>query len=238
MEIWLEYMIDSFCLSRCPTCSSIHMKASGPSTSTAPSVGAEVDGDGASELPIAAPLSHAPFLVEPFHASTFLLTRKHVNLDDLRSELRAYLASLRQQLVSIINSDYEDFINLGGSHLLGSDDQMGYRMRKPLEGISREVKEARSELQELRARLGSRLEKRDDVRTRKAMCRKLLGINEQIQKVEEMLLISTAVFATVGEAALSAGDEAMKAGLKAAAHGTRRVSSLTKKVDRYGKYDF
>lgn len=142
-------------------------------------------------LPFPATLSHSLFLVEPFHASDFLLSRKHMLLDDLRSELRTYLTSLRAQLVSIINSDYEDFINLGGAHLLGSEDQMAYRMRKPLEGISREIREAREELESVRSALRDKLEKRERIRQRKLTARKLLAVNEQLLKVEDMLLISS-----------------------------------------------
>lgn len=148
------------------------------------------------ELPIPDELSHELFLGPScqrqdgsFDASSFLCTRKHMNLDDLRSDLRTYLAGLRHQLVAIINSDYEDFINLGGSHLLGSEDQMTFRMRKPLENISREIRDAMDELGGVRAGLKVRMAKRDEIRGRKAMCRKLLGVNEQLHKVEDMLRI-------------------------------------------------
>ena len=138
-------------------------------------------------LPFPQPLSHSLFLQEPFETSSFLLTRKHVLLDDLRSDLRAYLATLRQELVAIINSDYEDFINLGGSHLLGSDDQMSFRMRKPLEGVSREIQDAQEELTAAKRALEDRLRKRDDIRSKKQACRRLLGVNDQLIKVEELL---------------------------------------------------
>lgn len=141
-------------------------------------------------LPIPQPLSHSHFLVEPFQASAFLLTRKHILLDDMRAELRQHLATLRQELVAIINNDYEDFINLGGSHLLGSDDQMAVRMRRPLEGISTEIRDAKDELLAIRSILDTRLQKREEIRTRKAVCRKLLAVNEQLGKVEDMLRIA------------------------------------------------
>ena len=191
----------------------------------------DLDNDEQGVLPFAPPLSHGLFLSEPFEASTFLLTRKHVNLDDLRSELRSYLTSLRQQLVSIINSDYEDFINLGGSHLLGSEDQMSYRMRKPLEGISREIKEAMDELLGVKLSLESRLARRDDVRNRKATCRKMLGINEQIQKVEEMLLISSSTYNQPMSSVDTANGQAVKAGLKIT-NTAKGISNTLKMVDR------
>lgn len=172
-------------------------------------------------LPFPQPLSHSLFLQEPFETSSFLLTRKHVLLDDLRSDLRAYLATLRQELVAIINSDYEDFINLGGSHLLGSDDQMSYRMRKPLEGVSREIQDAQEELTAAKRALEDRLRKRDDIRSKKLACRRLLGVNDQLIKVEELLHIQTPKSATT--------NPSTPAGSHAQANGW---SSSSNEIDR------
>ena len=172
-------------------------------------------------LPFPQPLSHSLFLQEPFETSSFLLTRKHVLLDDLRSDLRAYLATLRQELVAIINSDYEDFINLGGSHLLGSDDQMSFRMRKPLEGVSREILDAQEELTAAKSALEGRLRKRDDIRSKKLACRRLLGVNDQLIKVEELLHIQTPKSATT--------NPSTPAGSHAQANGW---SSSSNEIDR------
>lgn len=203
------------------------------------------------ELPFNAPLSHELFLSKSyltptgdFDASAFLLTRKHMSLDDLRSELRSYLANLRSQLVSIINSDYEDFINLGGSHLLGSEDQMSLRMRKPLEGISREITECKHNLENMRDALRIKLKKRELVRERKLVCRKLLGVNDQVIKVEEMLLIpsppslSTAASSGMQYSNSASGEgpdsnSLMPGNAIVARNTARRVSpSMAKKVDR------
>jgi hypothetical protein len=194
------------------------------------------------ELPFNAPLSHELFLSDSlvtsdgsFDVSSFLLTRRHLSLDDLRSELRTYLQTLRTQLVSIINSDYEDFINLGGSHLLGSEDQMSLRMRKPLEGISREIYECKNSLEEMRDELKMRLKKRELVRERKLVCRKLLAVNDQVIKVEEMLLIPSA--ATDADALTVPGQDTSSNtagnGTLAVRNMSRRVSpAMAKKVDR------
>lgn len=207
------------------------------------------------ELPFNVPLSHELFLnnafdtLGEFDASAFLLTRKHTSLDDLRSELRTYLATLRAQLVSIINSDYEDFINLGGSHLLGSEDQMSLRMRKPLEGISHEIKDCKSSLQDIRENLRIKLRRRELVRERKIVCRKLLSVNDQVSKVEEMLLITpagTASSATAGNSKQDGGADRpyLEEGLPTLSapnalnnrSHVRRVSpAMMKKVDRYVK---
>lgn len=200
------------------------------------------------ELPFNAPLSHELFLSSSllsnagdFDASAFLLTRKHVSLDDLRSELRTYLQLLRSQLISIINNDYEDFINLGGSHLLGSEDQMSLRMRRPLEGISREIKECKMSLEELRDELKGKMKRRELVRQRKLVCRKLLGVNDQVMKVEEMLFISnhtlagsnSGLYPSLGDTQDGSNTSLTSGSALVARSNSRRVSpSMAKKVDR------
>lgn len=66
------------------------------------------------ELPIYVPLSHDnPHLTaDVFNVEEFLLSRSHTSLHDLRSELRDYLSSLKEELVLLINDDYEAFISL------------------------------------------------------------------------------------------------------------------------------
>lgn len=43
----------------------------------------------------------------------FLLSRLHTPLDELRTDLRSYLAVLKEELVQLINEDYTEFISLG-----------------------------------------------------------------------------------------------------------------------------
>jgi hypothetical protein len=73
-------------------------------------------------LPLPPPLSPSVFLSDSFQPDSFLVTRRHVPLDELRSELRAYLTQTRSELVKVINSDYEDFVNLGRGLRDGFDD--------------------------------------------------------------------------------------------------------------------
>ena len=65
-------------------------------------------------LPVYVPLSHAdPHLSAPtFDVERFLLSRAYTSLPDLRTELRDYLAALKEELVRLINDDYEAFISL------------------------------------------------------------------------------------------------------------------------------
>lgn len=48
-----------------------------------------------------------------FHAAAFVSKYRRVSsLESLREQLRGYSETLKQQLYSIINRDYKDFINI------------------------------------------------------------------------------------------------------------------------------
>lgn len=87
-------------------------------------------------------LSHDIFLKPDFTANEFLLSRRHTPLEELRTELRAYLSDLRQQLVGVINRDYEDFIGLSIG-LRGTDKRLE-RMRRPIETVKQQVEVGQS----------------------------------------------------------------------------------------------
>ena len=65
-------------------------------------------------LPSYKPLSHDdPYLsADAFDVELFLQSRSYTSLPDLRTELRDYLATLKEELVQLINDDYEAFISL------------------------------------------------------------------------------------------------------------------------------
>jgi hypothetical protein len=66
------------------------------------------------DLPAYVPLSHDnPYLkAAEFNVEEFLLSRSYTSLPDLRAELREYLSELKEELVKLINDDYEAFISL------------------------------------------------------------------------------------------------------------------------------
>ena len=84
------------------------------------------------DLPSLQPLSHShPLLTgQTFSADTFLLSRVHIPLDELRGELREYLGTLREELVQLVNDDYEEFISLGTGFARG---------RRAFEGAGRTI---------------------------------------------------------------------------------------------------
>ena len=96
-------------------------------------------------LPLLAPLSHDhPHLSSSnptFDAETFLLSRPHTSLQDLRTELREYLATLKEELVQLINDDYAAFISLSTD--LRDEGTRLERLKAPLGGVREEFEVCR-----------------------------------------------------------------------------------------------
>lgn len=90
-------------------------------------------------LPAWAPLAHNnPYLsAETFNVEEFLLSRSYTSLPDMRAELRDYLAILKEELVRLINDDYEAFISLS-TDLRGEGTRLE-KLKFPLEELRSEV---------------------------------------------------------------------------------------------------
>lgn len=137
------------------------------------------------DLPLHAPLSHSnPYLTAPtFNVEDFLLSRSHTSLPDLRSELRDYLGSLKEELVKLINDDYEAFISLS-TDLRGEGTRLE-RLKYPLGMLRSEIlvclpyirqlvelfifpwQASKSELQTIQDAIQDKLEKRAILREEK-----------------------------------------------------------------------
>lgn len=93
--------------------------------------------DNERELPLLVPLSHDhPLLsskTESFNVDAFLLSRPNTSLADLRTELREYLAQLKEELVQLINDDYAAFISLR-TDLRGEGPRLE-RIQEPLQSV-------------------------------------------------------------------------------------------------------
>ncbi len=97
------------------------------------------DEDSNHDLPVFVPLSHSnPYLTaNVFDIEQFLLSRSHTSLQDLRSELRDYLATLKEELVKLINDDYEAFISLS-TDLRGEGVRLN-KLKAPLGGLRTQI---------------------------------------------------------------------------------------------------
>jgi hypothetical protein len=91
------------------------------------------------ELPISTPLSHNNkyLTAQVFNAEEFLLSRSHTSLPDLRAELREYLSLLKEELVMLINDDYEAFISLSTD--LRDEGARLVRLKMPISSLQHHV---------------------------------------------------------------------------------------------------
>ncbi|KAL8293723.1 hypothetical protein RQP46_000424 [Phenoliferia psychrophenolica] len=139
------------------------------------------------ELPSAPQLDHDLFAGPTFEPSDFLLSRRHTGLDDLRSELRAYLATLRTSLVAVINEEYEAFIGLSLGLRHANVASSLATIRRPVLSIRTEVSRVKDELEAMKHEMESVLGERKEVRESKALLRRLLEMEDGVEKVEGLL---------------------------------------------------
>ncbi|KAJ3919433.1 COG complex component [Lentinula edodes] len=147
--------------------------------------------DGSShDLPIYTPLSHEnPFLsAEKFDVEAFLLSRSHTSLQDLRAELRDYLATLKEELVKLINDDYEAFISLS-TDLKGEGERLT-GLKQPLGALKSEISLSKTELRAIQDEIILKLEQRTVIREEKALLHLLLKISESVTRLESLLSIT------------------------------------------------
>ncbi|KAJ7703146.1 oligomeric golgi complex component, COG2-domain-containing protein [Mycena rosella] len=145
------------------------------------------------ELPLYIPLSHNnPYLTsDVFDVEAFLLSRSHTSLRDLRSELRDYLSTLKEELVKLINDDYEAFISLS-TDLRGEGVRLG-RLKYPLVELKSQILDSKRELHVIQDAIQEKLVKRAVLREEKALLHLLLKISESVTRLESLLLIASPV---------------------------------------------
>ncbi|WVR07562.1 hypothetical protein IAU60_004604 [Kwoniella sp. DSM 27419] len=139
------------------------------------------------DLPSLQPLSHAHPLLssETFDADQFLLSRLHIPLEELRGELRGYLGELREELVQLINEDYEEFISLG-TGLRGEEGRLK-RLGGPIKEVRREVESVRDVLAEHQDKVQSKLDERAALREEKALLDLLQRLFDTLTRAETLL---------------------------------------------------
>ncbi|ESK97090.1 conserved oligomeric golgi complex subunit 2-like [Moniliophthora roreri MCA 2997] len=147
--------------------------------------------DSTHNLPVYVSLSHDnPYLTaEAFDVEEFLLSRSHTSLQDLRVELRDYLSNLKEELVQLINDDYEAFISLS-TDLKGEGARLT-SLKSPLASLKQEIQISKSNLCAIQDAIQEKLKKRAALREEKALIHLLLKISESVTRLETLLLISS-----------------------------------------------
>jgi septal ring factor EnvC (AmiA/AmiB activator) len=137
------------------------------------------------------PLSHNdPDLnADTFDVENFLLSRSHTSLSDLRGELRNYLGTLKEELVKLINDDYEAFISLS-TDLKGEGTRL-QRLKSPLGHIRSEILQSRAELQAIQDAVQEKLQSRAVLREEQNILHLLIKISDSMTRLESLLHITS-----------------------------------------------
>ncbi|CCA68650.1 related to ERG8-phosphomevalonate kinase [Serendipita indica DSM 11827] len=144
------------------------------------------------KLPELEPLSHDHPLLSAtatpqFDVEKFLLSRTHTSLTDLRVELRDYLAQLKEELVQLINDDYEAFISLS-TDLRGEGARLE-RIHAPVESLRVEIQESSKVLHGIESAVQAKLAQRTKLREEKNLLRMLFNVSDSLTRLESLLLI-------------------------------------------------
>ncbi|KAJ3330955.1 Conserved oligomeric Golgi complex subunit 2 [Blyttiomyces sp. JEL0837] len=147
-------------------------------------------------------VSEEEFADETFTAERFMSERLHIPLNTIRYNLNTVLSDVKAELVDLINRDYADFINISSS-LVGLDKMISV-ISVPLDRVKQDVLSVKSSVGQVIDDLERKLEKRSQLREKKAcvislmfllnacsiMLQTQLSVHESIMKLESLLDIS------------------------------------------------
>ncbi|KIX09340.1 uncharacterized protein Z518_00419 [Rhinocladiella mackenziei CBS 650.93] len=151
--------------------------------------GSDVDDNDASLLPFPKPIDRSAFLAPDFEAGAFLssLSNRFQTLEDLHTELRELSQTLNEELVDLVNDNYQDFLSLG-STLSGGEERIE-DIRVGLLGFQREIQAVKDKVDARRNEVVELLEKRKALKQETGVGRALLEIAERLDQLEEKLNI-------------------------------------------------
>ncbi|KAF9996828.1 Conserved oligomeric Golgi complex subunit 2 [Entomortierella chlamydospora] len=141
------------------------------------------------DFPLSIGLDRAALIAANFDTDEFLSARRHLPLEELKSQLIAHMKELKTELIELINNDYADFINLSTN--LNGVDRMMDDLQRPLDRMKDDAITVRSNLESVIESLEQKLQRRAEIREKKASLQLLLNISESVAKVEGLLQISS-----------------------------------------------
>ncbi|KAJ1024352.1 hypothetical protein NDA18_004521 [Ustilago nuda] len=168
-------------------------------------------------FPSLTPLSHhlellSPVLTSNFSVDEFLVSRtKASDLNFILGDLRSYSEKLKDELYSIINEDYKDFVSLGSSlkaeaHRIArlgwsrssrplDDDEEKEQQQHgpPPQGLMVPVRDtllaSRSMLKSVQDDIADSIRRKEDATSHKARLELMLQLHDSIVRLEDLLLI-------------------------------------------------
>jgi hypothetical protein len=157
-----------------------------------------ISSDDEDNLPYPEALPRSDFLSEDFDAPTYLstLADRHQTLEDLRSDLRERSQALSQELLDLVNTNYEQFLSLG-SDLKGGEEKVE-DVRVGLLGFKRGIEDVRGKVRERKTEVETLLSEKKGVCREIAMGRKLLEVDARLEDLEDRLMVSSLGRGTTG----------------------------------------
>ncbi|KAK4983239.1 hypothetical protein LTR66_008909 [Elasticomyces elasticus] len=171
--------------------SSASTTTASPLNSTTTSIRDPSSDDEEDNLPYPTPLPRNDFLSPSFSPQAYLSTlhNRHQTLEDLRSHLRNRSQLINKELLDLVNSNYEDFVNLGADLRGGEEKVEGVRVG--VLALQRVVESVRANVSERLEEIKVLLEERKRARKSIALGRALLEVNGRIEELEERLVVES-----------------------------------------------
>ncbi|KAF9437111.1 Conserved oligomeric Golgi complex subunit 2 [Entomortierella beljakovae] len=148
------------------------------------------------DFPLSIGIDRAALISSNFNTDEFLSARRHLPLEELKSQLISHMKALKNELIELINSDYADFINLSTN--LNGVDKMMDDLQKPLDRMKGDATNVRENLQSVIESLEQKLQHRAEIREKKSSLQLLLDISGSVAKVEGLLQISSSSESSAG----------------------------------------
>lgn len=137
------------------------------------------------------------FMKDDFNVDTFVMDcRRRVPLETLRDDLHIYLKILRSAMIELINKDYADFVNLS-TNLVGMDKAIN-NLTVPLGQFKEEVLSVTSAMENAIEAVEEKLQHRQKIKEKKASLQRLINIVQSVEKIEQLLGLSSKLEATPG----------------------------------------
>jgi len=195
-------------------------------------------------LPYPAELARNDFLAPYFSPQNYLssLRNRHQTLEDLRSDLRERSRLLNQELLDLVNGNYEEFLSLGGDLKGGEEKVEGVRVG--LLGFQREAEGIRRAVGERVQEMGRLLRENKELRRNVVLGRELLEVHEKLEALEHRLGIKIRddvedgaenIFdADDGDMSPAAEDYGVAANVLRLQKQTKQFVNLTRQTEKLG----
>jgi len=169
--------------------SGFYLASESTSPTSTPARHFDSDAEDEDDLPYPQPLRRDSFLHGDFDASAYLSeyikSNRHQTLGDLRSELRDRSVQLQQELLDLVNAEYQAFLTLGADLKGGEERVEGVRVG--VLGFVNGVGAVRDGVRSRRDEVERLVKEKELLARQKEMARRLIEVHTRTGELEEAL---------------------------------------------------